>query len=186
MCTSTPDPLASMSRPKACEHKKYPVKLICSSSFQSASDSVSNLPGWSTPALLIRMSHLPKVASAQPAAAETLSASETSHSSAMPTPPCFLTSSAVCEQPLPSRSIATTLAPTVANWIAVSRPIPLPAPVMTHTRSCNPSQSRSFASTNFSPFYKSPPQDRTLECQCPKAQYDRSSGLSAISFSALF
>src|SRR5262245_49580594 len=33
---------------------------------------------------------------------------------------------------------------------------------------------------------KSPPQDRTLECQCPKSQYDRSSGLSAISFSAFF
>src|SRR5262245_39320829 len=59
---------------------------------------------------------------------------------------------------------------------------------MTHTRSCSPSQSRSFASTNFSPFWpnKSPPQDRTLECQCPKSQYDRSSGLSAISFSAFF
>src|SRR5262249_9977604 len=128
----------------------------------------------------------PKAASAWPTAVETLSASVTSHSRAKAPPLSFLTSSAVREQPLPSRSIATTLAPTVANWIAVSRPIPLAAPVMTHTRSCSPSQPRSFASTNFSPFYKSPPQDRTLECPSPQPQSDRSRGISAISFSALF
>src|SRR6516164_8771107 len=69
-----------MFRPKACAHKKYPVKLICSRAFQSTSESTSNRPGWSTPALLIRTSHLPKAASARDAAAETLSASETSHS----------------------------------------------------------------------------------------------------------
>src|SRR5262245_23801962 len=171
-----------MSRPKACAHKKYPVKLICSRAFQSTNQSTSNRPGWSTPELLNRTSHLPKVASARPAAAETLSASESSHSSAMPSPPCVLTSSAICQRPLPARSFATTVGPTVANWIAFSRPIQLAAPVLTHTRSCNPSQSRSFASTNFSPFWpnKSPPEDRTLECQCPKSQYDCSSGLSAI------
>src|SRR5262249_40490805 len=37
-------PLASMSRPKACAHKKYPVKLICSRAFQSTSESTSNRP----------------------------------------------------------------------------------------------------------------------------------------------
>src|SRR5262249_48311327 len=137
------------SRPKACAHKKYPVRLICSSLFHSARDSVSNGPDWKTPALLIRTSHLPKVASVRSAAAETLSASETSHSSAKPTPPCFLPSSAVWHHPWPPRSIATTLAPTLANWIAIPRPMPLAAPVMTHPRLCSSSQSRLFAFTNF-------------------------------------
>ena len=111
------------------------------SAFQSASDTVATSPGRRMPALLTSTSQRPKALRVSPAAAIIPFASVTSQTSGTACAPACLASSAVRAQPSAARSSATIFAPTWANASAMARPIPLPAPVTTHTFSRSPSQS---------------------------------------------
>src|SRR5215475_547794 len=86
--------------------------------------------GGEIPALLNAMSIRPKALSVAPYIAAT--SPSTATSAWMKRPP---TSSAAALPVSPSRSTTATLAPSAASRRAVARPMPLPAPVMTATRS---------------------------------------------------
>src|SRR5581483_11875389 len=97
-----------------------------SSSVATASLSAASM----TPALLKSTSSFPKVDSACATIASQSAALETSAVKAVARPPSAPTISAVSTAASPFRSTATTAAPSRPKSSAVSRPIPLPAPVI--------------------------------------------------------
>jgi hypothetical protein len=92
---------------------------------------IESSSGGEIPALLNAMSTLPYVSNTVWYIRATSSSPATSALTNRPP-----TSSAALAPATSSRSTATTFAPSWANRWAVASPMPLPAPVMTATRSC--------------------------------------------------
>jgi hypothetical protein len=91
-----------------------------------------------SPALLIRMSTVPKRSSALWTIACVDAATETSASTAIASPPASETMDTVSSAPGRLMSAATTLTPSPASSFANSRPRPEPAPVMIATLPSSP------------------------------------------------
>src|SRR5215210_258932 len=114
---------------------KTPQKLTPITHSQSASSRCHVMPAWNTPALLHKRWTAPNRSYVRPASASTWSARCTSVGTTSTSAPAVSTSAADSSRALSSTSAITTRIPSCAACFASARPIPLPAPVTTATRS---------------------------------------------------
>ena len=114
-----------------------PLRLMSmarSHASQASAWSAKNASGM-TPALLTSTSSEPKRSTANAASRSTCSFSVTSTANDAPVQPSDVSCSTVAAAAASSMSAATTLAPSRAVIAAIDLPKPLPAPVITITRS---------------------------------------------------
>ena len=94
-------------------------------------------PQIETPALLTHVSKRPKRATVSSAILCRSSRLATSATMWMASPPCSVISLTTCWSASSLRETSTTWAPSFAAWQAVTRPIPLEAPVITMICRCS-------------------------------------------------
>src|SRR4051812_20323393 len=125
-----PLPLARICLKQARVVRNAPSRWIASIFFHSAKPNSSI--GWTIwiPALLISTSMLPKAFSVACTAASTCASSVTSTATPIAFAPLRVISAAAASAACLFRSAIATLAPWRANSLAISRPMPLAAPVM--------------------------------------------------------
>jgi hypothetical protein len=125
--------LAIIWRKQARVVRKAPSRWIASSFFQSANPKSSM--GWTIwmPALLIRISMLPKALIVACTAASTCASSVTFTETPIALAPVLPISAAAASAACLFRSAIAMFAPWRANSTAISRPMPLAAPVMKAT-----------------------------------------------------
>ena len=118
-------------RKNAFVKRNAPFRFVSSTVSQSASLMRISRPSRVTPALFTRMSTLPQSARIFSAAAFTSAESDTSTASAHALRPSARISAATFSEFSTVRETTTTSAPSAANFNAMARPIPRPAPVTT-------------------------------------------------------
>src|SRR6185437_1082471 len=125
------------------EHRNVPYRSSLMTRQNSSSDTSVTVPscGVEPPALLCKISSLPKRLIVSAKAASTLIRSRTSQCTKTASPPEFSAraraESAAALPLFESISAITTLAPSSANRSAVARPMPPPPPVMNATLPAN-------------------------------------------------
>ena len=126
-----PERCLTNARVKAFVNKNAPLRFVSSTASQSASLMRISNPSRVTPALLTRMSTRPVSPRIFSAAAATAAASATSTACAQAFLPTARTSSATFRAFSAVRETQATSAPSAANFKAMARPMPRPAPVTT-------------------------------------------------------
>jgi len=126
-----PERCLTNERVKPLVNRNAPLRLVLMTESQSASLMRIRRPSRVTPALLMRMSTLPQSARIFSAAALTAAASDTSTAMAQALRPSARTSPATFSEFSAVRDTQTTSAPSLANFKAIARPMPRPAPVTT-------------------------------------------------------
>src|SRR5260221_1027315 len=133
--TMVPPPLSVIGCSTARDSRYTAVRLASSVACQSCGVIKARLRGpTALPALLTRMSTVPKSARTQPIRASTALGCVISAARAKARPPVALIASAASCRSASLRPTRTTEAPSSAIWRAISRPMPVPAPVTTATR----------------------------------------------------
>src|SRR5258706_1441953 len=109
--------------------RKVPLRFTSWLRSQTSSDKVSMEPPGATPALLTRTSMRPWAATIAPTTSVMRAASRTSQRWCSPRQPLALHSALSASRYSGRTSVTTVMAPSPASVVAISRPMPRPAPV---------------------------------------------------------